>query len=182
MKEEKIKKIGTILVLIVLFIMLILAITSIGVNILYKFDVKNSMITILAGKQNKDVTVDINWKEKYPVENEREENKNKIEVFKEMISKIEKGMENKTSQDMIMAERFVEKSYFYDKIIGYTLVSNSSTYSRIKIGDYWCRQAILESDSITDLEQKIQNIKEFNQYLEDRDIDYVYIEAPSKIR
>ncbi len=177
MKKKNIKNIGTILVFIVLFVMSMLVITNIGFRVLIKL--KNLVINFF----DRDSIVeeaDINWKERYPIEGEYQEQKSKVEILKDKLYNIKKEIEDETSQNMIMYEKFVEWSYLYDKIIGYTLVSNNNNNLRIKIGDYWCKLEVTP-DSSVDIEEKIKNIREFNGYLKDKGIDYIYIQGPHKI-
>ena len=178
MEKNNIKKFGVIIVFIVLFIMSILSIINIGARTLYEFGIKNSVIKFLAIRTNEE-SININWKEKYPFEDDKDISKSKIEVLKERVDKIKKEIEERTSTDMILYEKFIEKSYLYDRVIGYTLVSNSNNNSRVKIEDYWCRLNIPAS-YVIDIEQKIKNIKEFNQFLENKNIEYIYVQAPSK--
>ena len=143
MNENKIRKIGAIIVCLILMVMLIIVLVRTFGKILYNLNIKNDITILLADKEMEEENINIDWKEKYPIE--RVNQNEKVSIIKKVKSKIEKietEIENSTSKELIGYEKFVEKSYLYDKFIKYSLVSNTDRNARIKVGDYWCKSEI----------------------------------------
>jgi len=177
MNENKIRKIGAIIVCLILMVMLIIVLVRTFGKILYNLNIKNDITILLADKEMEEENINIDWKEKYPIE--RVNQNEKVSIIKKVKSKIEKietEIENSTSKELLGYEKFVEKSYLYDKFIKYSLVSNTDRNARIKVGDYWCK-----SEIFIDTRSQSERLKLFNKYLKDKNINLLYVQAPNKI-
>lgn len=176
MGVSKIKKVGTIIIFLIILIMFILLIVS---NM--KFLVQKIKTTILGEIPIEDDSITIKWKEIYPFKDEKkneddiiqDSNKKNLERVKNLIQKIE----NKTSKEIIGYEKFAELSYIYDKMIMYTLSSNNSIDTRINIDGYWCKINPIPIYANT----KKDILKKFKEYLQEKNINLLYVQAPSKI-
>ncbi len=184
MEDSRIKKIGTIIMLAIIFIMLIMIIVNTTAKILYKIGLNNSIICFLAQKDEIQKSVKVNWKEKYPFQegqtNINEEStinkKDIVEKIYQKLKKVEEEIENQTSDEIIGYEKFLELSYIYDKAIMYSLNSNNSDSTRVKIGDHCCVM-----DSATDVSQEQESLKNFARYINGKNINFLYIQVPNKI-
>ncbi len=186
MKENNIKKIGSLIVIIILIIMLILVILCTSASILYKLNIKNDIIRILSihtTYESPNDIIEINWKEKYPIDDANNQIANKKNVFQKINEKfnlIKEKIENKTAEGILGYEKFIEISYFYDKTIAYTLKNNNDVDSRIQVGDYFCKLE-LQPNAQYNIDKKAKQIEEFAQELSQKNIGYIYVQAPHKI-
>ena len=68
MNENKIRKIGAIIVCLILMVMLIIILIRTFGKILYNLNIKNGITIFLADKEIEEENMHIDWKEKYPIE------------------------------------------------------------------------------------------------------------------
>ncbi len=184
MEQSKVKKIGAIVAVSVLFVMLVLVLISISASELCKLNIRNTVTMFLSKKTETMPTVNINWAQKYPFKEENVNksitNRTKLENIFGKIGLIMNLIEKKSSEGIAIYEKFLEVSYLYDKAIGYSLVSNNNGNSRIKVGDYWCKQEFSKNTAIN-IEGIAKEIINFNDYLKEQNINFLYIQAPNKI-
>ncbi len=187
MKQSKVKKIGAIVIIVIIIFMFAWVSTSVVACIMYKFNIKNPVIEFMAKKtniENEDKKID--WNEKYPVKSEdnSEIQEVKLEKVINVINKMNEVKEKiraKTSEGLGGYEKLLEISYLYDKAIGYQLVSNNNIDSRIKVGEYLCKLEAVPTNFNNQMEEKANILVNLNNYLKKRNVNLLYVQAPSKI-
>ena len=165
MKENKIQVIGCFFAIAILVIMMCYTIGSKAFSHLKKDETISS--------------VNVKWDELYPFEelSKSTEKKSLVEKYEEYIKKVENLIESDTSKNLIGYEKFIELSYIYNDLISYKLVSNSSENARIEIEDGYFSRLVKKKNDTTSLDKLI----EFNEYLKEKGVDLLYVQAPYKI-
>lgn len=163
MKLNKIQIIGAFLIISIFVILMI-----------YTFI---SNMNELINKTNNN-TININFAKIYPyAENNNNEKETIIDKYQNTINDIETQITRSTSKRLIGYEKLIEYSYLYNGIIGYNLISNSDENARIEINDGYYSRIVKRRDSSL----AANNLINFKKYLENYNIDLIYIQAPFKI-
>lgn len=162
------------------------------VSIILKFFAKNVLIDIMhidneflkkfaeASNFNSASTVSIDWSEEYPFENSNEkikENTSIIDAYKNKISNLKNQIEKYSSEYLLGYEKIVEIAKGYEKALNWDLITSVDNDTPIKIGDdIWSE--VRGKESYNDIKN---NIVDFNDYLKEKEIGLLYVQAPAKI-
>ncbi|GHU70686.1 membrane protein [Spirochaetia bacterium] len=131
------------------------------------------------------VTNNINWAKLYPFQNNDTIKINKPIIFKERISGIEEKIEKYTKDYLVSRMNFVKSAARYEKLIGWNLL-NGDVYD---LGDGWLTELVKKVEILpSQSEQNVHDITtpaaalyEFNDFLADSDIGFLYVQSPHKI-
>lgn len=184
MEVGKIKIIGAYIIIGILLIMMVLCgISYVVPKIVKKFDINSEYINNLFNL-NKAETIKVDWKEEYKFEEEsikedikKISKKSLMDKYKGEVNSIVNKLEDYTSEKLIKYNNILELSYIYDHLSKYSLVSNSSKVSRIEMGEGYLTRLVPEFG----VEESANRLIEFNEYLKDKDINFIYVQAPYKI-
>ncbi|GHU16513.1 hypothetical protein FACS1894163_06010 [Spirochaetia bacterium] len=127
----------------------------------------------------------INWAKLYPFQNNDTVKINKPIIFKERISGIEEKIEKYTKGYLVNRMNFVKSAVRYEKLIGWNLL-NGDVYD---LGDGWLTELVKKVEILpSQSEQNVHGITtpatalyEFNGFLANLDIDFLYVQSPHKI-
>lgn len=179
-EDDKILKVVTrIFIAIFIVIFITIMIRFLAKNVLVDMmNIDNTIVHTIAGDDEKNDLVQIGWDKEYPIEsfktNDIESktlNNNLIEKYNGVINKIEKQLEKYSSDFLFKYEKIVEIAKKYEKIINWNLITLNDVNTPIYIQDgYW---SIVNTKE--DYGNEAKNIIEFYNYLNERDIDLIYI-------
>lgn len=185
-EDDKILKITTRLFMVIFIIVFItIVIRFLSKNILVDImNVNNPFIQELAedgGSIEKDIKK-VNWKLEYPEENEEKEIVENVEKlsatnkYTNLVSKVKNQLEKYSSEFLFGYEKFVELAKEYEKVIKWNLITTTDSDTPIYMEDgYWSE--ITPKEDYTDKANKIVN---FNNYLKEKNIELIYVQAPKK--
>jgi hypothetical protein len=162
-----------------------------------KLNINNNITQfILTGVETSDVIDEatgdtfesIDWEELYPFETE-EELEDDIDAdnvvaktsfadnYKNKLSHVTSVLTQYCSDFLMNRTWFVEKAYAYDASIGWTLMPSDEADGVVVLENGYLSQLHGKEDvsAITD------NAVSFNNFLEEQDIDFLYVQAPVKI-
>ena len=181
-KDDKIMEITSkALILILIFIFILIVIQFFFKNILIDIlGIDNKIINFIANENNKTNIINEDYaKILYPLETQ-ENNKEKLDnvkKYKEKIIKIENVLEKYSSERLYGYAKISELGNIYEKCINWNLIAIDNEKLPIYIGDgYW--SAKLNKRDVND---SARRIIEFNEYLENKNIELLYVQAPYKI-
>lgn len=179
MKNNKIEIVSSILMISLLVLILLSScFYSIFPKVLEKLDLTNDRINKFFKIEKTNDIIDVNYKKLYPFDDTEKIliKENIIDKYKQLINNIEEKIETYTSEKLMGYEKMVEFSYYYNDAIKFNLVSNNSD-ARINLGNGY--YSILNKQVNTD--QLSEKLIKFNNYLKDKNIEFMYIQAPFKI-
>lgn len=181
MKDYNIQVIGSYIIVGILVIMMQNAILfAITPKILNKLHLTNDKINNFF-QITQPNTANIDYSKLYPFEDTQTNKNTKTNIVQKYLSLtniIKDKLEENTSKGLYGYERFIELSYIYDKILSYNIVSNSSSDRiEIEISDGYYTQLKPKSD----MDKHAQSIIQFNDYLKESGINFLYVQAPSKV-
>ncbi len=127
----------------------------------------------------------INWAELYPFQNQSndaqiiETNKKEelLSKYKQKVKHVENVVNDYCTSYLVKRTYFVEKAYAYDSIIHWNLTSTSGSDGVITLQNGYLTQ-IRDKCDVTFL---AENVKDLKDYTEAHDIDFLYVQAPSKM-
>ena len=127
----------------------------------------------------------INWEAMYPFQEEAKdsveaatyENNSLINNLLAKINWLEYVVEQYCNEYLAGRVSFVEKAYSYEKIMGWSLIPFGSD-DGIIIGDDGYLTYAMDKVDVTSMAQHVSDLHDF---LEERDIPLLYIQAPSKV-
>ena len=163
MKKEKIV---TIIVLVILFVEMISIPSKFLYNKIYRNDENTNNITI-------------DWKEKYPFEQDLEvtENLNLIEKYKEIIGTFIGKIDSIVNSNVLFHDELVYLYGNLNKNIGMKIVKDTESIN-----------VFLESGQFNyfyspreNLTQTIQDVIALKNYVKERNMEFMYVQAPLKI-
>lgn len=186
--DDKILKITTRIFIAVFIIVLItIAIRFFSKNILIDImNVKNPFIQELAedgGSIEKNI-INVNWKEEYYNENAEKEieiEKGEVESgivnkYNNLVSKVKNQLEKYSSEFLFGYEKIIELAKAYENIIRWKLITTTDSDTPVYMEDgYWSE--IMPKEDYT---KKAQSIVNFSNYLKEKNIELIYVQAPKK--
>lgn len=126
----------------------------------------------------------IDWKTLYPFDYASNENsevkvekKSYLVQYKSKIQQLENVLNDYCTTYLAGRTFFVEKAYAYDKIIGWNLTSNSVTDGLIQLKNGYLAQSHGKSDTT----KIAEHVVGLHQFLNEKNIDFLYIQAPTKM-
>lgn len=125
----------------------------------------------------------INWETMYPFENSTEdsavasEEVSILERYKDKIHQIENVINDYCTSYLVNRTFFVEKAYAYDELIDWDMTSKSISDGLILLKNGYLAKAHGQGDTT----QIAENVVGLNQFLREKNIDFLYIQAPTKI-
>ncbi|GHT57512.1 hypothetical protein FACS1894109_09830 [Spirochaetia bacterium] len=127
----------------------------------------------------------INWAKLYPFQNNDTVKISKSIISKTKISDIEEKIEKYTKESLVNRMNFVKSAVRYEKLIGWNLL-NGDVYD---LGDGWLAELVKKVEILPgQSEQNVHGITtpaaalyEFNGFLANLDIDFLYVQSPYKI-
>ena len=184
--DDKILKITTRIFIAVFIIVLItIAIRFFSKNILIDImNVKNPFIQELAedgGSIEKNI-INVNWKEEYYNENAEKEieiEKDEVESgivnkYNNLVSKVKNQLEKYSSEFLFGYEKIIELAKAYENIIRWKLITTTDSDTPVYMEDgYWSE--IMPKEDYT---KKAQSIVNFSNYLKEKNIELIYVQAP----
>ncbi len=178
MKSSKIQVIGSFLIIAILVVMMLYTVVCAIFQIIIKAGVSNNYINEIFGAEKSSI-VEIDFSQLYPFQNTEKEviEKNPIEKYKSIIEKAKNQIESFTSKKLLGYEKFIEYSYVYNDLISYSLVANSNNDTRIESEDGYFSWLVKKRD----VTECVNRLIEFNDYLNDLNINLLYVQAPNKI-
>lgn len=186
-EDDKILKITTRLFMVIFIIVFItIVIRFLSKNILVDImNVNNPFIQELAedGRSQKAELIQIDWDKEYPIEDNQKDNE-KNEIIKEsiidkytnIINKVEGQLEKYSSEFLLGYEKIVEIAKSYENLINWNLITLNDLDTPIYMEDgYWS-----EINTKEEYTKQATNIIEFSNYVKEKNIDLIYIQAPKK--
>ena len=194
-EENKILRVVTkIFVLILILICIGIFIRIFAKNVLVdRLGINNNITKILAYSESTEETQkEIKWDEIYPFETEnnnnldnnalqsssdKENNNSIINKYSNVIEKIKGQLNNYSNTYLFGYEKIVEIAKAYENNINWNLIRLNDENTAIEIAEdnwSWIRGK-------EDFSPIANNISEFNEYLKEKDIEMLYVQAPAKI-
>lgn len=102
--------------------------------------------------------------------------RNLIKQYINAVDYTKDKLEKTFSTNMYKYEKLVEWSYFYNKLFNYNLYSNSDG-STIPLGNNYFSKIFDRKN----LDEQINSLKDFSKYIENQNINFLYVQAPFKI-
>lgn len=96
--------------------------------------------------------------------------------YKKIYSTVKTSIENNTSENLSNYEKLVEYSYIYNKALKYNLYTNSEE-STVNLGNNYFSYIYSEKD----VDYFVDGINKFSNYLNDKNINLLYVQIPFKI-
>lgn len=96
--------------------------------------------------------------------------------YKKIYSTVKTSIENNTSENLANYEKLVEYSYIYNKALKYNLYTNSEE-STVNLGNNYFSYIYSEKD----VDYFVDGINKFSNYLNDKNINLLYVQIPFKI-
>lgn len=134
--------------------------------------------------------VDCNWPEKYPLDGEhkfeyessqtetevnaQEESEGGESVYLSAVNKIKDSIDYYTTKLLPGRMKFVEANAFFSKAVGMNVISGTDSVAVMKNGYLTLESAEKDTDS------PAKSLKWFSDILEEKGIDFAYIQYPSK--
>ena len=127
----------------------------------------------------------INWAELYPFQNQSNDVQT-IEVskketvlskYKQKVNYIENVVNDYCTSYLVNRTYFVEKAYAYDSMIHWDLTSASGTDGVITLQNGYLAQ----THGKCDVDPLAERVKDLKNYVESKDMDFLYVQAPSKM-
>lgn len=160
-----------------------------------KLHVNNELTRfILQGVQTADVIdeatgdmfVQIDWEALYPFE----DNTNIVqvvgdgkqiqsigEIYTEKVTHIRNVVNDYATTYLMNRIGFVESAYRYDAVMGWKLTPSSATDGIVFLENGYLAQIHAKNDT-TKIAENMENLK---KYLEEKNIDFLYVQAPTKM-
>ena len=127
---------------------------------------------------------DIDWEKLYPFKQDNNivdtvvfENKGILDKYKDKIRHIKEVLQDYCDEYLVGRVKFVEGAYAFEKLFQWTLIPYGSDNGIIIKDDGYMTYVSNDID-VTDM---VNHLEELNSYLEEREIDMLYVQAPSKI-
>ena len=182
-EEDKILKVVTrIFIAIFIVIFITIMIRFLAKNLLVDMmKIDNPVIQEIAedGGSKKSKTINIDWNKEYPVDEKIKKNfkkNNIINKYNNLVNNIKRQLENYSGDFLFGYEKIVELSKKYEKTINWNLVTFDDNDTPIYIDNgYWSNITKKENYN-----SKAQSIVDFNNYLKEKDIKLLYVQAPKK--
>ena len=182
-EDDKILKIVTrIFMAIFIVIFITIMIRFLAKNVLIDMmKIDNPVIQEIAedGGSKKSKTINIDWNKEYPVDEKIKKNfkkNNIINKYNNLVNNIKRQLENYSGDFLFGYEKIVELSKKHEKTINWNLVTFDDNDTPIYIDNgYWSNITKKENYN-----SKAQSIVDFNNYLKEKDIKLLYVQAPKK--
>lgn len=182
-EDDKILKVITrIFMAIFIVIFITIMIRFFAKNVLVDMmNIDNPVIQEIAedGGSKKSKTINIDWNKEYPVDEKIKKNfkkNNIINKYNNLVNNIKRQLENYSGDFLFGYEKIVELSKKYEKTINWNLVTFDDNDTPIYIDNgYWSNITKKENYN-----SKAQSIVDFNNYLKEKDIKLLYVQAPKK--
>lgn len=158
---------------------LLITIMFIGILLFFMFSL------IFRGIQNINVindkvsTVFINWEKIYPYEKEEATNKKQENLYNNFMEKVEiilPKIEMFCEDYIVFRMSFVKLNAYINKLIGINIVHDAEDdVVKMKNGAFtFCSKKV-------NIESHVKNIVDLNNFLQQKNIEFCYIQAPGKI-
>lgn len=148
-------------------------------------------------------SVEINWEELYPF-NDSDSNievlragntegnmpgkwriianaaaavRDKTDHITDMVKSIEEKIETYTSDMLVFRSEIVEAAYSYEKIIGWNFASFGEYNGVVELADGYLSSYVEKKDT----SQQFEALSFLNDFCQNKDIDFLYVQAPYKI-
>ena len=197
MKKNPMKIAASVFVIVSVIFMLSIFTRIITKNIIVeKLKINNSMTQfIMKGMSVMDAMdevtgefyTDIDWEKLYPFKQDKDigddvttvvpEKKGFWDKYKDKVCHIENVLQDYCDEYLVGRVKFVEQAYAFEKLFQWTLIPYGSA-NGIIVKDDGYMTYVSEAIGVTDM---ASHIDELNGYLEEREIDMLYVQAPSKI-
>ena len=182
-EDDKILKVITrIFMAIFIVIFITIMIRFLAKNVLIDMmKIDNPVIQEIAedGGSKKSKTINIDWNKEYPVDEKIKKNfkkNNIINKYNNLVNNIKRQLENYSGDFLFGYEKIVELSKKHEKTINWNLVTFDDNDTPIYIDNgYWSNITKKENYN-----SKAQSIVDFNNYLKEKDIKLLYVQAPKK--
>lgn len=177
MNGKVIERMGALLVFSIFLVMSTYTIVFSAIPLV--FNKTNSLSRIFTNFNDENVNY-VDYEKLYPFEKNdkiiKRNNKGMLQKYKDFVYEKEDIVEKLTSKKLYRYEKFVELSYYYDKVIHFDLTSNSDS-SVIKLGNNYFSNIY----SYKDTKVITNKILDFSTYLSSKNIDFLYVQALYKI-
>lgn len=182
-EDDKILKVVTrIFMVIFIVIFITIMIRFLAKNVLVDMmKIDNPVIQEIAedGGSEKSKTINIDWNKEYPADEKIKKDfkkNNIINKYNNLVNNIKRQLENYSGDFLFGYEKIVELSKKYEKTINWNLVTFDDNDTPIYIDNgYWSNITKKENYN-----SKAQSIVDFNNYLKEKDIKLLYVQAPKK--
>lgn len=183
MREENVilKIITRIIIVILLMFCIFIIIRMFCKNILIDmFGINNGIVKKIADFEE-TTTKKINFEEMYPFECSNKESKdnkeNIIDKYTNIIDKVKSQLELYSSEYLFGYENITKIAKLYEKDINWYLIRKDNEDTPIKIANNnW-----ISVKGKKDYTKVAENIIEFNNYLKEKNIEMLYVQAPNKL-
>jgi hypothetical protein len=119
-----------------------------------------------------DITTSLNWAKLYPFNTVSDTIGNKSFVLKDRINNIKGKIEGYTRDTLINRVMFVEWAVHYEKSIGWNILTGDV----VDLGDGYLSEVVKKNTA-----PPAAGLYAFYDFLQDLDIDLVYVQCPHKI-
>lgn len=194
MKKNPIRISAYVFVIVIMVFMLSIFTRIVTKNIIVeKLRINNSVTQfIMKGMSVMDAMdevtgefyTDIDWEKLYPFKQDTDtvdtavtENRGILDKYKEKVHRIKSVLQDYCDQYLVGRVKFVEQAYAFEKLFQWTLIPYGSDNGIIIKDDGYMTYVSGDIDA-TDM---ANHLEELNSFLEEREIDMLYVQAPSKI-
>lgn len=194
MKKNPIRISVSVFVIVILVFMFSIFARMITKNIIVeKLRINNSMTQfIMKGMSVMDAMdevtrefyTDIDWEKLYPFKQDNDivdtvvsENRGILDKYKGKVQHIKAVIQDYCDQYLVGRVKFVEQAYAFEKLFQWTLIPYGSD-NGIIIKDDGYMTYVSDDIDVTDMANHLEKL---NSYLKEREIDMLYVQAPSKI-
>lgn len=177
MNGKVIERMGALLVFSIFLVMSTYTIVFSAIPLV--FNKTNSLSRIFTNFNDENVNY-VDYEKLYPFEKNdkiiKRNNKGMLQKYKDFVYEKEDIVEKLTSKKLYRYEKFVELSYYYDKVIHFDLTSNSDS-SVIKLENNYFSNIY----SFRDTSEITEKVLDFSDFLTSNNVDFLYVQAPYKI-
>lgn len=194
MKKNPMKIAVSAFVIVIMVFMLSILTRIVTKNIIVeKLRINNSMTQfILKGMSVMDAMdeatgefyTDIDWEKLYPFKQDSNndstvvfENRGVLDQYKGKVQHIKSVLQDYCDQYLVGRVKFVEQAYAFEKLFQWTLIPYGSDNGIIIKEDGYMTYVSDDMD-VTDM---ANHLEELNNFLEEKEIPMLYVQAPSKI-
>lgn len=134
-------------------------------------------------EEGSEIFVDINWEKLYPFKNIENNNmvirnRSKVSFLISLIYGIEDKISSNLNDFLIGYNREVQIAKGFNAFLGVDKLSNNSDILYLDNGYLTYYEPLVGEDDINDI---ADNVADFAQFLNNRDVDFLYVNAGSKV-
>lgn len=153
-------------------------------NFMTQFILKGMSVMDAMDEATGEFYTDIDWEKLYPFKQDSNddsavvsENRGVLDKYKGKVQHIKSVLQDYCDQYLVGRVKFVEQAYAFEKLFQWTLIPYGSD-NGIIIKDDGYMTYVSDDMDVTDM---TNHLEELNNFLEEKEIPMLYVQAPSKI-